>query len=73
MSDLKTELAQRMIARAHKDGLPKDHEMNVLAVKFEDAASGFYGSPQTVDVKTFMGHWARARRAWSNYTGESLV
>ena len=32
------------------------------------AAAGFYADPQTVPVKSFMGHWARARRvAWLHW------
>ena len=44
-----------------------------LADKFDAATSGFYGSPQTVGVKQFMGHFARARKAWCAVTGEPLV
>lgn len=68
-----TTLAQQMLARADADGLPADHELRVKAVSFELAAQGFYAEQQTMDVRTFMGHWARARRCWSDYSGEPLL
>jgi hypothetical protein len=70
---INTELAKRMVARADADGLGADHQLRDLATKFEAAAVGFYSEPQTVTVKSFMGAWARARRAWCNYTGEPLI
>jgi hypothetical protein len=68
-----TELAKRMIARSDADSLAADHPLRDLAAKFETAATGFYSEPQTVSVKSFMGAWARARRAWCDYTGEPLI
>lgn len=44
-----------------------------LADKFEAATAGYYGDPQTVDVKMFLGHYARARMAWCKHSGEPLV
>lgn len=67
------DLGERMIQRADADGLPADHELRVKSAAFSEAAAGFYGDPQTVDVKTFIGHWARARRAWCDYTGDPLI
>lgn len=67
------DLGERMIARADADGLPADHELRVKGAAFSEAAAGFYADPQTVNVKQFMGHWARARSLWCAYTGESLV
>lgn len=68
-----TGLGASMVARADADGLPDDHALRRLAQAFNEATEGFYGEPQTVDVKTFMGHWTRARRAWCDYTGEPLI
>ena len=68
-----TALAEQMLARAEQDGLAEDHPLRVLGKAFSKACSGFYADPQTVTVKQFMGHWARARRAWCEYTGESLI
>ena len=70
---MKTDLATRMLARADADGLPDDHELRAKAVSFDLAYQGYYAEQQTVDVRTFMGHWARARRCWSDYSGEPLV
>jgi len=68
-----TELSQKMIDRANADNLPDDHTLRNLAKLFDEAATGYFASPQTVTVKSFMGHWARARKAWCEYTGEPLI
>lgn len=68
-----TDLAEKMLARADADGLPPDHQLRLRAVAFDDAVRGFYGEPQTYDVRRFLGCWARARRAWCDYTGEPLI
>jgi len=68
-----TDLAIAMLAKADADGLPDDHDMRTRAAAFDEAAKGFYGEPQTCDMKRFMGCWARARRTWCDYTGEPLV
>ena len=68
-----TELTRRMVARADADGLPADHELRVKAWAFDQAAVGFCADPQTVPVQSFMGHWARARRCWCDYSGEPLL
>lgn len=68
-----TELGDKMRARADLDGLPADHEMRQLADAFDKASYGYAGEPQTVTVKQFMGHWARARKCWCDYTGEPLI
>ena len=72
---MNTELGKRMIARSDADGLPEDHELRILAIKFEEAAAGYWKAPedQTFTVKQFMGHYARARTAWCKYSGDSLV
>lgn len=68
-----TELATRMLAAADENNLPKDHELRTKAQAFDEAALGYYGDPQTCDARKFMGCWARARRAWCEYSGESLI
>lgn len=68
-----TSLAKDMVARADADGLPADHDLRLKAQAFDEACAGFYATPQTRDVKNFVGHWARARRAWCDYTGEPLL
>ena len=68
-----TNLGDNMIARANADNLPEAHKLRELGAAFNKAARDFYGEPQRITVKQFMGHWARARRCWSEYTGKSLV
>lgn len=68
-----TILSENMVNRANQDGLPEDHEIRLRAKEFDDAAIGFYGSPQTVNVKKFLGIYARTRRVWCEYSGDSLV
>ncbi|MGZ8953105.1 MAG: hypothetical protein ACXW0Q_00305 [Methylovulum sp.] len=68
-----TDLSDKMIAKADVDKLPSDHDLRTSALAFNEATEGFYGNPQTVDIKKFMGSWARARRTWCDYTGESLM
>ena len=64
-------LADRMDALAK--GHPMSDELQAKAAALRDATEGFYGTPQTVDVRRFMGAWARARRLWCECTGESLI
>lgn len=73
MSDKKGDLPGEMIKRATLDGLPDDHELFSLAFKLEAAINGFFAEPQTHSVAQFVGSWARARKAWCNYTGEALI
>lgn len=68
-----TDLATRMRSRAEVDSLAADHPLRVLADKYDRAAEGFFSPEGTVKVEIFMGSWARARRAWCDYTGESLI
>lgn len=70
---MNTDLSVKMHSRAEKDNLPSTHELHVKAQAFDEAAQGFYGTPQTCDIKKFIGAWARARKAWCEYTGEPLV
>lgn len=68
-----TDLAGWMLARADADGLPADHQLRTLAKAFDEATRGYMAEPQTVTVKDFMAAWARADRAWCDYSGEALV
>jgi hypothetical protein len=70
---METALATKMAGRADADSLPGDHDLRIKAAQFDEAAVGYASCPQTCDVKRFMGYWARARRAWSEYTGEPLI
>jgi len=62
-------LSDRMRALDH----PRSAELREHADKLDAATAGFYGDPQTVDVRQFMGAWARARKLWCSVTGESLL
>lgn len=67
-----TKLSRRMRALAKtRDDLPDNwHD---VADAFDAATEGFYADPQTVDVKKFVGCFARARRMWCEATGEHLI
>ncbi len=66
-------LAEKMMNIAKRDSLPDDHELVTKAKEFEDAALGYTAEPQTCSVKKFLGCWARAKKAYSKYTGEPLI
>ncbi len=68
-----TDLGAKMAALADADGLAADHELRTRADEFENAAAGFSADKQTVSAKVLLGAWARATRAWSEYTGEPLI
>lgn len=68
-----TNLSERMRALHAEDPSALPENWLELADKFDAAAKGFFGSPQTVNVVQFMGHFARARKAWCAVTGEELV
>lgn len=57
-------LTDKMRARADADGLPADHALRVRADELDAA--------DTEQPKQLLGRWARARRAWHEYTGEPI-
>lgn len=61
------DLAARMLARADADRLPSNHPLRVRASKLKDALTGEF------NPKRVIGCWARARKAWCDYTGEDLA
>lgn len=65
-------LSEKMLALAKSDH-PRADELRENADAFSAAASGFYAELQTVDVITFMVCWARARRLYSECTGEPII
>lgn len=67
-----TNLSDAMQALANKDH-PRGVELREAALHFDNAAFGYYGKPQTVDVKTFLGCWARARRLYAECTDGDLM
>jgi hypothetical protein len=62
----------KMRALASK-GHPRADELRAKADEFETKAKGFYATPQACDVKSFMGAWARARKLFSDCSGEPLI
>lgn len=70
------DLDKRMVLRADKDGLPPDHVLRVRARELDEATTKLLDGepdPDMAKAKRSLGCWARARRAWSEYTGESLL
>lgn len=55
------------------EGHAQAAELTDKADALEEATRGFYGEPQTVDVKRFIGCWARARRLWCDVSGDPLI
>jgi hypothetical protein len=72
ISTVSTPLGEQMRKLADSGHADAD-ELRDLADKFETATAGYYGDPQTVPVRSFMGHYARARMCWSRCSGEPLV
>mgnify|MGYP000895492783 CR=1 FL=1 len=68
----RTDLSEKMHALADS-GHAEAKDLREKADAFDAATKGFYGEPQTVDVRKFMGAYARARKAWCAATGEPLV
>lgn len=77
MTDLskttQTNLSERMrdLHAAGTHDLPEN--WLELADKFDAASIGFFAKDQTISVAQFLGHFARARKAWCAATGEPLV
>lgn len=69
---MQTPLGAKM-ARLAAEGHERAADLREKADAFEAAASGYYGDPQTVGVKTFLGCYARARTLWCECSGEPLV
>ena len=67
-----TPLWDRMRLLAN-NGHPRADELNAKADEFEEKAAGYYADPPTVEAKSFLGAFARARRLWCDITGEPLV
>lgn len=67
-----TTLSARMRALA-KDRTDLPENWLEQADAFDIATQGFYGEPQIVSVKQFLGVYARTRRMWCEATGEPLV
>lgn len=62
-------LSERMVRRADRDNLPESHPLRIQAAALE----ALFQRPEFPEPKQILGAWARARRAWCNYTGEDLL
>lgn len=68
----RTSLSEKMHALADA-GHARAAALRDTATAFDIGLTGFYAEPQTVDVASFMGRWARARRVWAECSGEPLL
>lgn len=71
MTTKQQNLADRMDRLAENH--PRGEELRKKAEELRRNTAGFFSEPQTVDVRQFVGSWARARRLWCEITGETLV
>ena len=72
MNNQETGLVDRMRALALvRDDLPEN--WNELADKLEAAIQISFSDTSTQSMQRLLGCWTRARRAWCNATGESLI
>jgi predicted lipoprotein len=68
-----TDLSKKMRERADADALPASHELRMRADAFDRATADYFSTPQKATPAQFTGAWARARRVWSDYSGEPLL
>lgn len=68
----RTDLSIQMHALADS-GHERAPELREKADAFDVATAGNFIVPPTHTVKQIVGTWARARRVWSECTGESLI
>ncbi|MBF4302218.1 hypothetical protein EAY56_26365 [Vibrio anguillarum] len=68
-----TDLADKMMQVAKRDRLPDDHDLVVKEKEFEQATIGYVSEPQTCSVRKLLGCWARAKKAYSQYTGTPIL
>jgi hypothetical protein len=62
-------LYEKMLELADGDKLTADHILRQRANELKEIIEG----PGEITPKRFLGRWARARKAWCEYTGEPLV
>lgn len=54
-------------------GHPRADELLKAAEEMDAKEVGYFADPQTVPVASMLGAWARAKRLWSECSGEPLV
>jgi hypothetical protein len=62
-------LYDEMLEIAKRDNLPSDHPIRIKATELKEMVEG----KETPTPKRLLGAWARARRAYCDYTGTPLV
>lgn len=62
-------LPEKMVRRADRDNLPESHPLRIQAAALE----ALFQRQEFPEPRQILGAWARARRAWCNYTGEALL
>lgn len=67
MSDLSDKM-RGLAASGH----PRAAELVEKADEFDAGIDGFYADPQTITAPQHLGRWARARKLWSECSGEPL-
>jgi hypothetical protein len=67
-----TDLSDKMRALADT-GHPDADDLIEKANALDEAFAAFYGVEQAIPAKSYLGAWARARKAWSNASGEPLL
>jgi hypothetical protein len=63
-------LYEEMLSVADKDRLPENH---ILRIRANELKAVIEGPGELPPVKTFMGKYARAKIAFSEYTGKPLI
>jgi hypothetical protein len=66
-------LYDKILNRVKEDNLNEDHELVVAAYKFKKAVEDLGSDPPLIEARKFLGIWARTRRLWCEYSGESLI
>jgi hypothetical protein len=62
-------LYDEMLEITDRDKLPDDHPMRIRATELKEVVEG----KEAPSPKCLLGAWARARRAYCDYTGTPLV
>lgn len=70
---METKLSQQIRQFVSNNSPENSDELLLWAEKFDEASAGYFASNQTVDVKTFLGTFAKTRRLYCEASGEPLI
>jgi DNA phosphorothioation-dependent restriction protein DptG len=72
---MSTKLSDRVVARCNADKLPDNHMLRIRAAQFNEACSLADRDKEDTkeSAKKILGSWARLRKAWQEYSGESWI